>query len=180
MHMKKGKHIVKTLLNEMRRSACTIYQNTLYVDITNSIMSSIWMSIMSRSLDLTFLIASLASSIQQLCKVFRKTNISYPLMRTCACAYQGAKNVSFSKNTAQVLNGKFPWTITESIAQSIPCNFNVIQATEGWHICLYLSLLIISEWMKAALNLKLRQMKLFPEIIYQQENPALFSNFNLC
>ena len=35
-----------------------------------------------------------------------KTNISYPLIRTRTCAYQGVKNVSFSENFANVLNGR--------------------------------------------------------------------------
>ena len=32
------------------------------------------------------------------CQIFRKTNISYPLIRTCA--YQGVRNVRFSENLA--------------------------------------------------------------------------------
>ena len=35
---------------------------------------------------------------------FRKTNISYPLMRRRTCAYQGVRNVSFSENFAYALN----------------------------------------------------------------------------
>ena len=35
----------------------------------------------------------------------RKTNISYPLIRTRSCAYQGLRNVSFSENFAYVLSG---------------------------------------------------------------------------
>ena len=35
---------------------------------------------------------------------FRKTNISYPLIRVCTCAYQGVRKVSFSENLAYVLN----------------------------------------------------------------------------
>ena len=31
-------------------------------------------------------------------KIFQKTNISWPLIRTPNCAYQGIRNVSFSKN----------------------------------------------------------------------------------
>ena len=38
-------------------------------------------------------------------KIFRKTNISYPLICTRTYAYQGVKNVSFSENFAYVLNG---------------------------------------------------------------------------
>ena len=45
------------------------------------------------------------SSIQDMCKIFRKINISYPLIRTHPCAYQGVRNVSFSKNFVYVLNG---------------------------------------------------------------------------
>ena len=30
-------------------------------------------------------------------KIFRKTNISYPLTHTRTCAYQGVRNVSFSE-----------------------------------------------------------------------------------
>ena len=30
-------------------------------------------------------------------QIFRKTNISYPLMRTRTCAYQGVRNVHFSE-----------------------------------------------------------------------------------
>ena len=37
-------------------------------------------------------------------QIFRRTNISYPLMRTLTCAYQGVRNISFSKNFACVLN----------------------------------------------------------------------------
>ena len=36
--------------------------------------------------------------------IFRKTNISYPLMRTRSCAYLGVRNVSFSENVANVIN----------------------------------------------------------------------------
>ena len=35
---------------------------------------------------------------------FPKTNVSYPLIRTHTCAYQGVENVSFSENFAYVLN----------------------------------------------------------------------------
>ena len=36
---------------------------------------------------------------------FPKTSISYPLIRTHTCAYQGVRNVSFSENFAYVLDG---------------------------------------------------------------------------
>ena len=44
-------------------------------------------------------------SIKYLRKIFRKTNISNPLICTRTCAYQGVRNVSFSGNFAYVLNG---------------------------------------------------------------------------
>ena len=31
-------------------------------------------------------------------QIFRKTNISYPLIRTCTCVYQGVRNISFLEN----------------------------------------------------------------------------------
>ena len=42
-------------------------------------------------------------------KIFRKTNISYPLLRTGTCAYQWVRNVGFSKNFVYVLN---EWSLT--------------------------------------------------------------------
>ena len=38
-------------------------------------------------------------------KIFRETNISYPLIRTRMHAYQEVRNVSFSETFAYVLNG---------------------------------------------------------------------------
>ena len=35
---------------------------------------------------------------------FRKTNISYPLIRSRTLVYQGVRNISFSENFAYVLN----------------------------------------------------------------------------
>ena len=40
-------------------------------------------------------------------KFSEKTNISNPLIRTRTCTYQGIKNVSFSEDFANVLNGSF-------------------------------------------------------------------------
>ena len=36
--------------------------------------------------------------------MFRKTNIPYPLIRTCTCAYQQVRNISFSENFVHILN----------------------------------------------------------------------------
>ena len=38
-------------------------------------------------------------------KIYRKTNMSYPLIRTNMCVYQGVRNVSFSGHFAYGLNG---------------------------------------------------------------------------
>ena len=50
-------------------------------------------------------IAIKGSSMYYVRKIFRKTNISYPLIRTPSCTYQGVRNVSFSENVPYVLNG---------------------------------------------------------------------------
>ena len=44
-------------------------------------------------------------SIKYVRKIFRKTNISTPLIRTRTSAYQGIRNISFSETFAYVLNG---------------------------------------------------------------------------
>ena len=41
-------------------------------------------------------------------KIFRKTNSSYPMTSTRTCAYQSVRNVSFSENSAYVLNELLP------------------------------------------------------------------------
>ena len=38
-------------------------------------------------------------------KIFRKTNISKPLVHARASAYQGVRSVRFSENVAYVING---------------------------------------------------------------------------
>ena len=42
-------------------------------------------------------------------QIFRKTNISYPLIRTRTCAYQGVRNVRFSENLAYFVFLKHPF-----------------------------------------------------------------------
>ena len=44
------------------------------------------------------------SSIKYVRKIFQKTNISNPLIRTRTCVYQEVRNVSFSENFAYGLN----------------------------------------------------------------------------
>ena len=55
-------------------------------------------------------------SIKNVRKIFRKINISNPLIRTRTCAYQGVRNVSFSGNFAYVLNG---WPLRGTFYSSI-------------------------------------------------------------
>ena len=43
-------------------------------------------------------------SFNKYAKIFEKTSISYSLIRTCKCEYQGVRNVSFSEIFAYVLN----------------------------------------------------------------------------
>ena len=50
---------------------------------------------MSKIENRTILVSHMGSSIQYVPKVFRKTNISNPLIRTRTCAYQRVRNVSF-------------------------------------------------------------------------------------
>ena len=61
-------------------------------------------------------------------KIFRKTNISYPLIRTRTCAYQGVRNVGFSENFTYVLNDP----ITEPAAQKIPENLGNTRDFTVW------------------------------------------------
>ena len=50
-------------------------------------------------------------------KTFRKTNISYPLISTCTCSYQGVRNVSFLENCAYVQN---QWALESLLTHFIP------------------------------------------------------------
>ena len=45
------------------------------------------------------------TSIKYVRKIFRKTNISNPVIRTRTYAYEAVRNVNFSENFAYVLNG---------------------------------------------------------------------------
>ena len=45
-------------------------------------------------------------------KIFRNTNISYPLIRTLSCAYQEVRNVSLSENFVSAIN---EWSLTNKI-----------------------------------------------------------------
>ena len=43
-------------------------------------------------------------------QIFRKTNISYPLIRTSTCVYQWVRNVRFSENLACFVFLKHPFS----------------------------------------------------------------------
>ena len=60
------------------------------------------------------------SSIKYVPKIFRKTNISNPLIRTRTCAYQRFRNVSFSENSVYVLNEWSLRCITLVMTLSLP------------------------------------------------------------
>ena len=47
------------------------------------------------------------SSVLHVCKVFQKTNISCPLIRTRSCASKRVRNVDFSETFGYVLNRRF-------------------------------------------------------------------------
>ena len=51
-----------------------------------------------------FTVNDRGSSIKYAQRIFRKTSIFNPLIRTRSCAYQGVCNISFSENFACVLN----------------------------------------------------------------------------
>ena len=56
-------------------------------------------------------------------EIFRKTNISNPLIHTRTCTYQGVENVSFSENFACVLNG-WPLDVILKLSKNVKTNIN--------------------------------------------------------
>ena len=54
------------------------------------------------SMDQWEFIYTLGLSIKYVRKMFRKTNVSNPLISTRTCAYQGVRNVNFLDNFAYV------------------------------------------------------------------------------
>ena len=76
------------------------------------------------------------SSIKYVRKIFRKTDISNPLIRTRTCAYQGVKNVSFSEDFAYLLNG---WPLANFLL--LP---GILNTYRSWNM--------IAGWMSIFLN----------------------------
>ena len=65
-------------------------------------------------------------------KIFRKTNISYPLIRTRTCTYQGVRNVSFSENFAYVVN---EWSLfINSVGNMFPSHAFTRHSTLTGHV----------------------------------------------
>ena len=92
-----GKYYCSALLHvtkpEPETSMADIYFKSVKIDKGNSMVIMICVVKFVRN-----------HSFSTYTKFLRKTNISYPLIRTRTCAYQGVKNVSFSGNLAYVLN----------------------------------------------------------------------------
>ena len=78
-----------------------------------------YLKLVSRCWDITLRNRSKGPSIKYVYKIFRRTNISNPLMRTRMRAYQGVRNVSFSANFAYVLNGWPVFIIKNNILLNI-------------------------------------------------------------
>ena len=81
-----------------------VYKNINYYDFFSNQAEDKWLLMICAkraSKNLAFGIGSLKMHV---CKIFRKTNIFYPLIGTPTCAYEGVRNVSFSENFAYVLN----------------------------------------------------------------------------
>ena len=66
-------------------------------------------------------------------KTFRKTNISYPLIQTRTCAYQGLRNVSFSENVLYVLNEWFPTDFKKLKLQKAEILGRAVKSDENLH-----------------------------------------------
>ena len=56
-------------------------------------------------------------------QIFRKTNISYSLVRTRKCAYQGVRNVPFSENLAFFVFLKHPFWDSPFCLITIDCRY---------------------------------------------------------
>ena len=74
----------------------------LIVQTTNSCLFE---SFLFETFSLNISLSLNRNSIRDVPSCTRKTNISYPLMRAHTCACKGVENVSFSENSAYILNG---------------------------------------------------------------------------
>ena len=71
-------------------------------------------------------------------KIFPKINISYSLIRTRTCKYQGLTNIIFSENFAYVLNGcSFNQQKTSSLVTQVNVKFPRIFLANNFWLCYY-------------------------------------------
>ena len=83
------------------------------------------------------------SSIKYVRKIFRKTDISNPLIRRRTCTYQGVKNVSFSEDFAYLLNGWPPANFL--LLPGILNTYRSWNMIAGW-ISIFLNYVIDTFW----------------------------------
>ena len=60
----------------------------------------------------------------------KKTNIPYPLIRTCTCAYHGVRNVYFSENLAYFVFLGHPFCIS-------PYSYRMRENTDQKKLCIW-------------------------------------------
>ena len=87
-------------------------------------------------------------------KIFRKTNISYSLVWTRTCAFQGARNDSFSENFAYALN---EWSIWWRFWRK-----NVCTKSSSIHVWL------VPKYVHVTLNENILHTTWFIEKLYQK------------
>ena len=77
--------------------------------------------------------------------MFWKSNISYPLIHTHACAYQGIRNVRFSENHVDVPN---EWPLNKNHNYGVVLenvDFNIDSSSRGKLLVVTLQVLNISD-----------------------------------
>ena len=113
------------------------------------------------------------SFIKYVRKIFRKTNISYRLIRTRTCVYQGVRNISFSENFVYVLIEGPQSNITSTAKW---CNaiqwclfFRCVQLPKK-HCSV---VLITNTYSKKFIsNLKKNKARMLHELIYRKFRPS--------
>ena len=101
-------------------------------------MKDLWLAEFSQLL-FPWVSAAKWSFIKYVRKIFRKTNISKPLIRTNTFAYQGVRDVSFSENFAYVLKVDCPQE-----KSNLKTTSNNYQITMFLFVCLFVCLKKVS------------------------------------
>ena len=98
----KLKHLINVLysIENIERKCCCAFWFTAYA-FQKMCYSSNFPFYFKTWRDYAYLVVIILVRTQ----ILRKINISYPLIHTRACTYQGIRNVNFSENFAYVLNG---------------------------------------------------------------------------